>query len=271
MQLFDTHCHIQDAPVIKDDTDATYRKWAQAGHPDPADLITSAAEQGVTRLMIVGCDVADSHRAVDLAALHQLTWASIGIHPHEAAAALANEADLEAFMALAARPQVKAVGECGLDYFYENSPRDAQKALLRMQLELAQRHNLPLIFHVRDAFDEFWPIFDEFKGLRGVIHSFTATTRDLEQILHRGLYVGLNGITTFMKDQAQLEAVKAVPLEKMLLETDAPFLTPAPDRGTICEPKHVRVTAEFLADLRGESLQELADATTRNARLLFDV
>ena len=128
-----------------------------------------------------------------------------------------------------------------------------------------------MIFHVREAFEDFWPIFDEFKGVRGVIHSFTATQKELDDILSRGLYVGLNGIMTFTKQDAQLAAAKAVPLDRLVLETDAPFLTPAPYRGTICEPKHVRITAEFLADLRGESLAAIADATTHNARKLFDL
>ena len=163
------------------------------------------------------------------------------------------------------------LGECGLDYYYENSPKEAQKAILRFQLELAQKHSLPVIFHVREAFDDFWPIVDEYKGIRGVIHSFTSTTRVLDEILQRGLYVGLNGIITFTKQPEQLAMAKAVPLEKLVLETDAPFLTPSPYRGTICLPKHVRTTAEFLADLRGEPLSAIADSTTRNARMLFDV
>jgi TatD DNase family protein len=128
---------------------------------------------------------------------------------------------------------------------------------------------LPLIFHVREAFDDFFSTYDQYKGLRGVVHSFSADTRVLDKILSRGLYIGLNGIMTFTKDQKQLEAAKAVPLNRLLLETDAPYLTPVPFRGKICEPKYVRVTAEFLSHLRGETLEELAAATTRNAAELF--
>ena len=162
-----------------------------------------------------------------------------------------------------------AIGECGLDYFYEHSPKEAQIQVLRFQLELAQKHNLPLVFHVREAFQDFWPIFDEFPGLRGVVHSFTAGQKELDEIVARGLYVGLNGIVTFMKRPEQLDVIKAVPLENMLLETDAPFLTPVPYRGTICEPKHVRVTAEFLSTLLARPLEEIAAHTTRNAETLF--
>jgi len=141
--------------------------------------------------------------------------------------------------------------------------------VLKFQLDLAQEFNLPLIFHIRDAFEDFWPIFDQYKGLKGVVHSFTANTKELEEVLARGLCVGLNGIMTFTKQANQLAAAKAVPLDKLLLETDAPFLTPAPFRGTICEPKHVRVTAEFLSHLRNESLEDIAAATTQNAAQLF--
>lgn len=270
MQLFDTHCHIQDAPVIKDDSDATYKRWAKAGHPDPVSIIADAADHDVTRMMLVGCSYEDSKRAVDLAAKHANLWASIGIHPHEAALHLQDTDTLKLFAALADSEHVKAVGECGLDYFYEHSPKEAQKEMLHFQLRLAEKHNLPVIFHVREAFEDFWPIFDQYK-VKGVLHSFTASQEVLQAALARNLCVGLNGILTFTKDPAQLAMAKAVPLEKMVLETDAPFLTPAPYRGTICLPKHVRVTAEFLADLRGEKLETLADATTQNARLLFDV
>lgn len=270
MQLFDTHCHIQDAPVIKDDDDATYKRWAKAGHPDPAAIIAEAGEHDVTRMMLVGCSLEDSERAVALAGSHDNLWASIGIHPHEAAVHLKKRDALEAFKALAGQAKVKAIGECGLDNFYEHSPKEAQKEMLHFQLQLAQQHGLPVIFHVREAFDDFWPIFDQYK-VTGVLHSFTASQEVLQAALARNLYVGLNGILTFTKDPSQLSMAKEVPLEKMVLETDAPFLTPAPYRGTICLPKHVRVTATFLANLRGESLATLADSTTQNARLLFDV
>jgi len=119
------------------------------------------------------------------------------------------------------------------------------------------------------AFDDFWRIFDDYQGIRGVIHSFSASQKELEAILKRNLYVGLNGIMTFTKDEAQLAAAKAVPIDRLLLETDAPFLTPAPERGTICRPKHVRATAEFLAGVRGESLQHIASIPTQNACSLF--
>jgi TatD DNase family protein len=271
VRLFDTHCHIQESFKDNDPNDLTHAKWAKLGNLTPEELVARAQEVGVSQMICVGCALDDSERAIAVARANpQAVRASIGIHPHEAAKHLADPGCLTTFAALAAQPEVVAVGECGLDYYYENSPREAQAKILRFQIELALQYDLPMIFHVRDAFADFWPIFDEYEGIRGVIHSFTATEKELAQALERGLYIGLNGIMTFTKDQAQLAAAKAIPLERMVLETDAPYLTPASQRGTICEPKHVRETAEFLASLRGETLEVLSKGTTQNAQMLFD-
>ena len=272
MQLTDTHCHIHESGDISEgDTDPTRQRWFKLGNLPPQELAKRAREQNVSRLICVGCTLADSQKAISFAQTQEGVWASIGLHPHEAKRYASDQKALDTFAALAAQPKVVAVGECGLDYFYNNSPAPQQAAMLRFQIELALRHNLPMIFHVREAFDDFWPIFDSYKGIRGVIHSFSATQQDLVEILKRDLYVGLNGIMTFTKNEEQLAAAKAVPLNRLLLETDAPFLTPAPDRGTICEPKHVRTVAEYLAKLRGESLEAIAQATTHNAQVLFDL
>lgn len=255
VSLIDTHCHIQfaDYPL------------------DPDEVLAQAQQAGVEGLLVVGCSLPDSQAAPEFAARHEGVWASIGLHPHEAARYVRDEEALQQFKKLASQPKVVAIGEAGLDYYYEHSPRADQKKMLRFQLELALEHDLPLIFHVRDAFGDFWPIFDNYKGVRGVVHSFSSDERDVEQVLARGLYVGLNGIMTFTKRPDQLEAAKHVPLDRLLLETDAPFLTPYPYRGKICEPKHVLTTAEFLADLRGENLEDLAHATTANAKRLFSL
>jgi TatD DNase family protein len=271
MELTDTHCHIHEALQPAKAGTATQRLWAKAGGPDPDDIIVRAAAAGVAKLVCVGTSVEDSELAVRFARNRAACWASIGIHPHEAKQYAGDQRALNRFAALAAQPKVVAVGECGLDYYYEHSPKQAQENVLRFQIELALQHDLPLIFHVRDAFEDFWPIFDGYQGLRGVVHSFSATQKELDQIIARGLFVGLNGIMTFTKSEEQRAAAKAVPLESLLLETDAPFLTPTPYRGTICEPKHVRVTAAFLADLRRESLQTIAQATTGNASKLFNI
>jgi TatD DNase family protein len=271
MQLTDTHCHIQEVFQPNDAGAATNKLWAKAVDPDPDRIIERAVEAGVTRLICVGTTLEDSKLAVEFVQNRPNCWASIGIHPHEAKDFAENAEAWNDFAELAKQPKVVAVGECGLDYFYGHSPKEQQAVILRRQIETAVQNNLPLIFHVRDAFDDFWPIFDSYKGLRGVVHSFSANQDDLKQILKRDLYVGLNGIMTFTKNQEQLAAAKAVPLEGLLLETDAPFLTPAPYRGTVCEPKHVRVTAEFLAQLRDEPIETIAQASTQNAIKLFNL
>jgi len=269
VDLFDTHCHIHEAVRPKTGDDQTRALWARVKDVNPDEIIARAADAGVSRMICVGTDLEDSELAVQFVAERSAVYASIGIHPHEAKHH-ANFIDmLKKFASLASQRKVIAVGECGLDYYYGHSPKDDQEKMLRFQIELAIEHRLPLIFHVREAFPDFWRIFDGYQGIEGVVHSFSATEKELGQIIERGLYVGLNGIMTFTKNQGQLEAAKAVPRDRLLLETDAPFLTPQPFRGKICEPKHVAVTAEFLADLRGESLEQLAAATTVNAKKLF--
>jgi TatD DNase family protein len=269
IQLTDTHCHIHEAERGYEFSTETKKKYQAAGSPSPDTFIKDAREAGVTKLLCVGTTVEDSELAVTFVQSRPGTWASIGIHPHEAQRYAGDPKALARFAALADKPKVIAIGECGLDFFYDHSPHDAQEKILRFQIELALKHDLPIVFHVRGAFKEFWPIFDSYKGIRGVIHSFSSDKYDLDEILKRGLYVGLNGITTFMKAASQIAAVKQVPIDRLVLETDAPFLTPTPYRGRLCEPKHVRVTAEFLADLRGESLDDLAERTNANVQKLF--
>ena len=255
MQFIDTHCHIhfEDYGLNAD------------------EVISAANQEGVVGFLCVGTTLEDSKDGVFFVKNRKNTWATIGIHPHEAHHYFQNPDLLENMILLVDQPKVVAIGECGLDYYYNHSPKEAQKEIFRFQLDLAKKHNMPMIFHVRDAFDDFFDLYDQFSGIRGVVHSFTANKSVLDKITTRGLYVGLNGITTFSRDESQLRAAKAVPLQKLLLETDAPFLTPKPFRGTICQPKHVRVTAEFLSKLREESLQDIADFTTQNAKELFNL
>jgi len=167
--------------------------------------------------------------------------------------------------------KIIAIGECGLDCFYQHSSREQQIPLLHAQIELAIEHHLPLIFHVREAFDDFWPIFDQYSGLRGVLHSFTDSEANLDKALTRGLYVGVNGISTFTKDDAQKAMFARIPLQSLLLETDAPFLTPVPKRGSINEPALLTLVAQNVCDLRHITLEELSQGTSQNATRLFNL
>ena len=274
MELTDSHCHIQSVGARGGEA-LTQARWAKAGNTDPDAVLRRAAEADVTRLICVGCDLPDSELAVQFVAARSNAWAAVGIHPHETDRYVADEAAQRRFVALVQAPKVVAIGECGLDYFYTHSTKAAQLALLRRQLELALEYDLPLIFHVREAYDDFWPVFEAYhrgsQRLRGVLHSFTDSQANLDRALAHGLFVGVNGIATFTKQPEQQVMYRTVPAEHLLLETDAPFLTPAPNRGTICEPYHIRTIAEFLATQRGVTVSALAETTTRNARHLFGI
>jgi TatD DNase family protein len=282
--LVDTHCHIHET-----------------GYPlDIGNVMTQARQAGVSKLMCVGTSEQSSIEAIAFATQHEHCYATVGVHPHDAKDGYNRIVDLVRISAqspsqngfapgsirapasdrsLAADvltnetdrlPQtIVAIGEIGLDYFYTHSPRELQIKALETQLQLALDHNLPVIFHVRDAFDDFWPIFDNFSGLKGELHSFTDDRRNLEKGLERGLFIGVNGISTFTKDEAQQATFDLIPLDKLLLETDAPFLTPVPYRGKVNQPAYVRVIAEYHAQRRHISLKEIAATTTANATALF--
>lgn len=253
MEFFDTHCHIH---------------FSDYGL-DREEVFKDALGTGVKGMLVVGCTLQDSKLGIEFAKSHQGAWATIGLHPHEGLVYANSPEKLQEFEELVKNKEVVGIGECGLDFYYNHSPKKEQIKILEFQLDLAVKNSLPVVLHIREAFEDFWPVFDNFSGLSGVVHSFTAHTKELDQILERELFIGLNGIVTFAKDEEQLQAAKRVPLQKLLLETDAPFLTPTPFRGKVCEPKHVVSTAEFLANLREESLAELAKTTTSNARQLF--
>ncbi len=263
LRFIDTHCHIHDT------------EFSQKYDQPVEEIIEESVHDGIDTFVCVGTDVKSSEQAVHFARSHEASYASLALHPHEVAGL--DDAQLEAgiarFKAMleADSSKIVAIGECGLDYFYhqDETIQERQKRLLHLHLKLALQYNLPVIFHIRDAFEDFFEIIDEYPKITGVVHSFSAGSEQLKGVLERGLYVGLNGIMTFSKQTDQLQAAKMVPLEKMVLETDAPFLTPAPFRGTMCKPKHLRVTAKFLSDLRSESIEDLARATTVNAKALF--
>jgi TatD DNase family protein len=269
--LVDTHCHIQSIGKTDMGEETTRQLWQKTGDKTAASVIEDAVKAGVHRLICVGCELEDSKLAIDFVSSNDFCFASIGLHPHESQHYAGQKTKLDDFAALVSLPKVVAIGECGLDYFYGHSPKKDQLEILNFQLELASSHNLPLIFHVREAFDDFWPIFDSFKGIRGVLHSFTDSADNLSMALERGLFIGVNGIATFAKSEALLEVYRRIPASNLLLETDSPFLTPVPYRGTINEPKNVVEVAKFLSGLRGETMNDLATATTANASLIFGI
>lgn len=251
--LVDTHCHIHDSEFSF----------------DQKSIFESAIKSDVLQMICIGTSAASSQMAVDYVQDKTGLWASVGLHPHDAKI---GEDDLEVIARLAAtEPKVVAIGEFGLDYYYENSPKQDQINALEYQLQLASSFGKPCVFHIREAFEDFWPIFDNFPNIRGVVHSFTAGLKEAENAMDRGLLLGLNGIVTFTKDHNQLAAIQHIPQDFIVLETDAPFLTPTPLRGTINIPANVRLVAACLAEMRGETLDQLIEATTNNAQQLFSL
>jgi len=250
--LIDTHSHIH-FDEFRDEIDA---------------VLDRAHAAGVDKMLTVGVNDTDSAQAVAVARAFEHVWAAVGLHPHDADRGY--EA-LEEIAGLARHESVVAIGECGLDHYKSETDPDEQERALRFQIELAQERNLPLLFHVREAFPEFWRILDDYDGVRGLVHCFSAGVPELEGSLDRGLHIALGGIMTFTKDERQLEAARRVPLDRLVLETDCPFLAPPPHRGQRNEPAYLADTAAFLANLRGEALEDLASATTRNAEALFGI
>jgi TatD DNase family protein len=254
--MIDTHAHVHDR-----------------GYDDDRDAVLARArEAGVERLVTVGCDLDDSRKALEVAEMHDLL-ATIGIHPHEAAGAPADIA--AAFDALRALAPVRVVGvgETGLDYYYDHSPHDAQARVLRAQLDYARERALPVVFHQRDAYEDFIAILRERWDAgrqRGVIHCFTGTAAQAQTFVGEfGMNLGIGGVVTFKTAEPLRDAVRAVGLEPLVLETDCPYLAPIPHRGKRNEPAFVADTAAVVARVLGRSLDEVTAATTRNARALF--
>jgi len=249
--LIDTHCHIHD-PDYPLDID---------------EIIKHAHDQTVKKIICVGTSMSNSRQAIEFASVHDEVFASVGVHPHNT-----KEGWVEIGQLLEPKHKsVIAVGEIGLDYHYNHSLRDVQIQALQAQIELALKHNLPVIFHIREAFDDFWPVFDNFNGIRGELHSFTDTMVNAQEGLKRGLYISVNGYSTFTKDESQKSMFAALPLKKLLLETDAPYLTPNPFRNKVNEPAFIRNIADYHAMIRKISTDKVAIATTANACALFEL
>lgn len=262
MKLVDTHCHIHSPEFFSS-------QEAEAA-------LKAAVATGVDKIILIATSLEDSHRTIAFAREHpDRCRASIGIHPHEATkyTPAEIESQLSRLAELAAEPEVVAVGECGLDFYYNDKKMalSPQQQLLRGQLQIASDYQLPVSFHVREAFTEFWGVLEEYADIRGVLHSFTDREQHLQRALSQGLLIGVNGIATFTSHKWQRELLREMPLESIVLETDAPFLTPAPHHGTINSPKNVIYITDFMAELRGQSVEDIAKATTANAYKLFDL
>jgi TatD DNase family protein len=253
MRLIDAHCHLE-----------------RADEAEVRSVLERARAAGIVHAVVVGQfqEPGDWGNALELAAAHpDFLSPTMGIHPHDAAKA--TEEDFATLERTCARPEVRAVGEAGLDYYYDHSPRDVQARMFRRQCALARQLDKPLVVHVRDAHEDCEAILKE-EGLhRGVIHCFTGDTTAARRYLDLGFHLSLSGVVTYKKTEALQDAVRFAPLDRLMVETDSPFLAPVPHRGRKNEPAHVVETARKVAELKGVSLEELAAITTTTAASFF--
>ena len=253
--LFDSHAHIDDNRF---DTDRD-------------ETIQRAVQNGVKGIINIGADLASSARSVELASRYEEIYAAVGIHPHDAKDAIDSDYEMMARW-VAKEPKVVAIGEIGLDYYYDWSPRDVQQAVFIRQIDLARQLGKPIIIHDRDAHGDLLTIVKkEAQGMTGVFHCFSGSLEMAQEVIRLGFYVSFAGPVTFDKSVKVKEIAAAVPLDRLLVETDSPYLTPNPYRGRRNEPAHVRFVAEEIARLRNLPLEAVAEATTANVRQLFRI
>ena len=255
IQLFDTHCHLDDEQFDS----------------DRQQLIASLPLQGIKYCVTVGSDIASSGRCAALAQQYPFIYAAVGVHPHEASQAQSDY--LQSLRALAAQPDVVALGELGLDYHYDHSPRDVQKKLLDEQLDLAFELRLPVILHVREAHGDLLDLLrarkERLSG--GIIHCYSGSAQSVNAYVQLGFMISFAGPLTFKTAQKLRDAAQAVPLDRLLIETDSPYLSPEPERGRRNNPAKVFHICQALAALRGMSVTDMASLTLDNAVRLYHI
>ena len=254
MRLIDTHAHLDFDDYNKD------RK----------EVLNRARETGVEKIVNIGADLEGSQRTVKLAEKYDYVYGTVGIHPHEADTV--NQESLAEIIKLAASPKVKAIGECGLDFYYDNSPREIQKEAFKKQLNLALEIELPVVVHSRKAAAETLKILDQTADFTDnlIFHCYAYGTEKIEEIISRDYYVAFGGLITFNNAQPIRDALKKMPLDRILLETDAPYLTPEPHRGKRNEPAYLEHILKKAAEIKGISLEEMGKITSENAERIYN-
>ena len=247
MNYVDSHCHLYDTRGA-----------------DLDDVIESARAAGVSKMITVGCDAATTQQAIDIAARYEGVYPTAGLHPHEAVRGV------ETIRHFFDDPHVIAVGEAGLDYFYEHSPRAQQRTAFAAQIQIAHERKLPLVVHSRDAWDDTFDVFAaEGAPERTIFHCFTGGPEEARRCLDLGAYLSFSGIVTFKTATELQAAARLCPVNRMLAETDSPYLAPIPHRGRANRPEYVTHVVQALADLRGVPLEDVRLATVENACLAF--
>lgn len=254
--LVDTHAHLDSGQF----------------EPDRETVIQRALDQGIGHLVTVGCDLESSRASVEIAASHPTIYAAVGIHPHDAPQAT-DEGLEELRRLIRTEKKIVAVGEIGLDFYRDRAPRERQRDAFRRQIRLAHEVGLPIIVHDRDAHDEVLAILREEKAneVGGVLHCFSGDLAMAKACLDLGFYISFTGSISYPKNEAIREVVKAVSIDRMLVETDCPYLAPQPHRGRRNEPAYVRHTAETIAEVKGLTVEDVARITTLNAFTLFGI
>ena len=252
--IFDSHAHYDD----------------ERFDADRDELLQRIHREGVEYIMTIGSDLASSRAACRLAERYDFIWFAAGIHPEQAGDAPADYR--EALKELAAHPKCRAIGEIGLDYYWaENPPKELQQEVLRRQLALAQELRLPVIIHDRDAHADTLAIVREFPQVTGVFHCFAGSVEMAQALIKMGWMLSFNGAATFKNAKKAPEVIAAVPLEKLMIETDAPYLTPVPHRGERNDSSYVRFVAEKIAEIKGISAEEVEKATWENGKAFFGI
>ena len=234
---------------------------------DPSAVLGRARAAGVSTVITIGTTLAESREAVALAEAHPEVFATVGIHPHDAVEH--PDADLAALKAMTDHPKVVAIGEIGLDYHYDHSPREVQRHWFRRQMALAEETGLPVVVHTREAEDDTAAILQAFPAVTGVMHCYSSGMALAETALDMGYMLSFSGIVTFKAADAVRAVAERTPLDRMLVETDCPYLAPVPFRGKPNEPAYVTLVAEKLAEIKGVKPEDLVAATTANTRKLF--
>lgn len=251
--MFDSHTHYDD-------------KWFDE---DRDILIPSLFEQGVEGIINVGCDIESSVRTIEIAQRYEKVYAAVGVHPHSAAEVSGNW--LDELDRLCRQSKVVAIGEIGLDYHYDYSPRDVQKAVFEKQMDFARERNMPVIIHDREAHGDIIDTVNRFPEVKGVFHSFSGSYEMAEHLVKRGWYISFSGSVTFKTAENLRHAVTAVPIDRVLSETDSPYLSPVPERGKRNDSYRMRHTIEKLAEIYEVSFEEMSNACRDNAYRLFGI
>ena len=252
--LFDTHAHMDD----------------EAFREDRAELLRSLPEQGIALLMNPGCSLESSRNASKLSQEYDYIYAAVGSHPDVADEV--NEAVLEEYRVLCKlNPKIRAIGEIGLDYHYEDIPREIQKQAFRAQMALARELGLPAIVHERDAHEDGMKIVEEFPDVTGVFHCYSGSLEMAKQLIKRGWYIGFTGVLTFKNARKAIEVAANIPLDRLVLETDCPYMAPEPFRGRRNDPGKLYRMAEKLAQIRELSVEEIHAITVENGKRLYNI